>query len=86
MRIDPSAPAYPGPYEVDGERKDNNGPWYQAKIKVNGTGLPIRLELAARMMAGNMGNPECSGELSVFADYALKAADALIAAYNEGEK
>ena len=77
MKIDPNAPAYPtvqhfGDYGVP---------------PVTHTGIPIRLAIAAQIMAGMASanlKPECTNR--VLATVSLDAADALIAAHNEDSK
>lgn len=75
-KIDPNAPAMPLlTFYNDGE--DNDVSLFRYK-----GGPPIRLELAARIMAAALSR-EDPAHVEVEAKYALQAADALISAYNE---
>lgn len=81
MKINPNDPAYPvvlAPHEGRDGTQQN----YES-------GIPIRLEIAARMMAGLILEENKDGEgLGAIgaAEWALEYADALINAYNESEK
>lgn len=68
MKVDPNAPAYPVEH-----------------VSPNpSTGIPIRLAIAAQIMAGAAGNPTAHGPERE-ALIAISWADALIAEYNRGQ-
>ena len=71
MKINPNDPAYPNP-GVPGVYQDYPG-------------IPIRLEIAARVMAGFAADPNVTSGPDLLASAALTWADALIAAYNKPE-
>lgn len=71
MKIDPTAPA--------------TG-WPSSEFCPTSRGIPIRLELAARVMQGFASNPERTKyTVRGDAEVALEVADELIAAYNATE-
>ena len=71
MKINPNDPAYPNP-GVPGVYQDYPG-------------IPIRLEIAARVMAVFAADPNVTSGPDLLASAALTWADALIAAYNASE-
>jgi len=76
MKINPHDPAYP----IRGQQTDEDQ-------LTRATGLPIRLELAARFMAAAIASEReewLGSDMEALA--ALGMADALIAAYNEGQE
>lgn len=73
MKIYPNAPAFPS---EGGYRETPDGPW------IPHTGLTIRAEIAARVMAGLAG-AEPNRDFYYLAQDAVGMADALIAALNK---
>jgi len=69
-------PAYPVP-----EIEDRTGDLIPAQLQ----GISVRLRIASEQMAGMWSNPSMSDDLNIpgMAHYALKAADALLAAEEE---
>lgn len=77
MKINPGDPAYPvvlAPHEGR----------YGVKQSYE-RGIPIRLEIAARVMAGFAADPNVTNGPDLLASAALTWADALIAAYNASD-
>lgn len=84
MMIDPNAPAYPAKtwkqFELDGIPVI--GDWREHLHP----GLTIRAEIASRLMAGMMSDPERYGDIHEFAKWGIEGADALIKALNKTSK
>lgn len=87
MKINPHDPVYP----IQGQDFNTYGGKYTPTVP----GLPIRLELAARFMEASISNQSLIEAAEIMtpkrADIALTRAaldfaDALIAAYNEGQE
>lgn len=78
MKINPNAPAYP----IPGMNDNEHGP-------TRAYGIPIRLAIAAQIMAGFAADPTTNDKSRFkpkgMANAALSWADDLIAAHNEGQ-